>query len=98
MPMRSRPRSWMWTLNSPLVKVSRTIHADRRPVAFLIDILPDDILDKAELQTGFTGSVLDLLLQRGSPALANFGRRGTRGGGDDRGGPGAGNPARRCAA
>jgi GntR family transcriptional regulator len=58
-------------LNSPLVKVSRTIHADGRPVAFLIDVLPDDILSKAELQAGFTGSVLDLLLQRGSPVLSN---------------------------
>ena len=58
-------------LNTPLVKVSRTIYADKRPVAFLIDILPDDILDKTELQAGFTGSVLDLLLQRGSPELSN---------------------------
>jgi GntR family transcriptional regulator len=58
-------------LNSPLVKVSRTILADKRPVAFLVDILPDDILDKSELQSGFTGSVLDLLIQRGSPALAS---------------------------
>jgi GntR family transcriptional regulator len=58
-------------VNSSLVKVTRTIHAAGRPVAFLIDILPDDILGKAELQDGFTGSVLDLLLQRGSPVLSN---------------------------
>ena len=58
-------------LNTLLVKVSRVIYADKRPVAYLIDILPVDILGKAELQAGFTGSVLDLLLQRGSPQLSN---------------------------
>lgn len=58
-------------VNTPLVKVIRTIHAAGRPVAFLIDILPDDILRKPDLEDGFTGSVLDLLLQRGSPVLAN---------------------------
>jgi len=54
---------------SEVVKVSRVILADNRPVAFLIDILPADILSAEELQTGFTGSVLDFLLHRGSPEL-----------------------------
>lgn len=54
---------------SEVVKVSRVILADNRPVAFLVDILPVDILTPEELQTGFTGSVLDFLLQRGNPAL-----------------------------
>ena len=56
---------------TPLVKVSRVIHAEKRPVAFLIDILPVDILTSNELQAGFTGSVLDMLIQRGVPQLAN---------------------------
>lgn len=56
---------------TPLVKVSRVIHAEKRPVAFLIDILPVDILTSHELQAGFTGSVLDMLIQRGAPQLAN---------------------------
>lgn len=56
--------------NTPLVKVRRTILAENRPVAILVDILPENILHPADLQSGFTGSVLDLLLRRGSPLLA----------------------------
>ena len=57
--------------SSSLMKVTRVIHAEKRPVAFLIDILPVDILTPDELQSGFTGSVLDLLIRRGAPQLAN---------------------------
>jgi len=52
-----------------LVKVERVIFADNRPVAYLVDIVPEDILSGKELDEGFTGSVLDFLLQRGSPQL-----------------------------
>jgi GntR family transcriptional regulator len=52
-----------------LLQVSRTILARGRPVAFLVDTLPEDVLTPADLATGFTGSVLDLLLRRGSPQL-----------------------------
>ena len=52
-----------------LVKVSRVILAEGRPVAFLIDVVQTDILTPADLTNGFTGSVLDLLLRRGNPAL-----------------------------
>lgn len=54
-----------------VVRVERVIHADSRPVAFLIDILPEDILTPEELNEGFTGSVLDFLLHRGVPQLAD---------------------------
>jgi GntR family transcriptional regulator len=57
--------------NSTLVQVTRVIHAENRPVAYLIDVLPEDVLTPADLSEGFTGSVLDLLLKRGSPSLAN---------------------------
>ncbi len=56
---------------TPLVQVSRVLHAENRPVAFLIDVLPPDVLTPGDLSTGFTGSVLDLLLTRGVPPLAN---------------------------
>ncbi len=56
---------------TPLLKVSRVISAESRPVAFLVDILPTDLLPDEALQEGFTGSVLDLLLRRGEPDLAN---------------------------
>jgi GntR family transcriptional regulator len=55
---------------APLVRVSRVIHAENRPVAYLIDLLPEDVLTPAELQVGFTGSVLDLLLRNPAYPLA----------------------------
>lgn len=52
-----------------VIQVSRVIYAENRAVAYLIDILPSDILDPKELSNGFNGSILDLLLQRGQPDL-----------------------------
>jgi len=52
-----------------LIQVSRVISAENRAVAYLVDILPSDILDSDELNNGFKGSILDLLLQRGQPDL-----------------------------
>ena len=54
-----------------LLHVDRVIHAEDRPAAYLIDILPDDVVSPHELRKGFTGSVLDFLIKRGSPKLAN---------------------------
>jgi GntR family transcriptional regulator len=51
--------------------LTRPILAEGHPVAYLVDIMPDDLLSPEELQLGFTGSVLDLLLKRGSPSLGN---------------------------
>ena len=56
--------------DNELVQVSRVILAENRPVAYLIDILPLEVLRPSELETGFTGSVLDLLLKRGIPDLS----------------------------
>jgi GntR family transcriptional regulator len=53
---------------SELLQVSRVIHVENRPVAYLIDILPKEILSEDEISESFTGSVLDLLLDRGDPA------------------------------
>lgn len=50
-----------------LVRVSRTMRADLRPVAYLVDTLPEEVLRPEELTTKFSGSVLDYLLQRGDP-------------------------------
>jgi GntR family transcriptional regulator len=54
-----------------LIQISRVIFAENRPVAYLVDLLPEDILNPQDLSDGFTGSVLDLLLRRGTPSLAN---------------------------
>jgi GntR family transcriptional regulator len=53
----------------PLVQVARVILAENRPVAYLVDVLPGDVLSQGDISQGFTGSVLDLLLQRGQPPL-----------------------------
>jgi GntR family transcriptional regulator len=57
--------------DDPILHISRVIHAEGRPVAYLIDILPEEILLAEEVESGFTGSVLDLLLQRGTPPLGS---------------------------
>jgi GntR family transcriptional regulator len=58
-------------LDTPLVKIARVITAGKRPVAYLVDIMHEDVLTPTDLEQGFTGSVLDLLLQRGTPPLMN---------------------------
>jgi len=50
---------------SSVMRVSRVIRADKRPVAYLVDTLPEDVLHLADLPIQFHGSVLDLLLERG---------------------------------
>jgi GntR family transcriptional regulator len=57
--------------HAALVQVSRVIYAEARPVAYLIDVLPEDVVSPTDIKTGFTGSVLDQLLQRGNPPLSN---------------------------
>jgi GntR family transcriptional regulator len=49
----------------PLLRVRRVICAENRPVAYLVDTLPDDVLHVDDLHADFHGSVLDLLLVRG---------------------------------
>lgn len=54
-----------------VISISRIIMSEGRPVAYLVDILPEDILTPEEIHEDFTGSVLDLLLERGYPQLVN---------------------------
>lgn len=54
----------------PLLQVARVIRTRSRPVAYLVDILPANIISDKELDTSFEGSVLDLLLKRGDPEIA----------------------------
>ena len=49
-----------------ITRVRRVIRADGRPVAYLIDCLPDEILKPDNLPANFSGSVLDFLIGRGS--------------------------------
>jgi len=52
-------------VGSDVIKVSRIILAEMRPVAFLIDEIAADLFSSEDLHNGFTGSVLDLMLNRG---------------------------------
>lgn len=48
-----------------LTRIRRVMRADTRPVACLIDTLPDTVLQIPSLPVGFHGSVLDFLIERG---------------------------------
>jgi GntR family transcriptional regulator len=52
-------------LGTSLTRVRRVIRADNRPVAYLVDTLPEEYLQPKDLPSNFHGSVLDFLLQRG---------------------------------
>jgi GntR family transcriptional regulator len=54
-------------LGSPLVRVSRIMRTEARPVAYLIDTLSEDTLRAEELNGKFNGSLLDFLIRRGDP-------------------------------
>lgn len=56
---------------NPILSVARVIMTGKRPVAYLIDIVPLQHLRRKNLGDRFSGSVLDLFLQRGQPALSH---------------------------
>lgn len=51
--------------------VDRVITVEGEPVADLTDVVPVEYLRRADLDESFRGSVLDVLLQRGSPPLSH---------------------------
>lgn len=53
---------------SLVIQISRVIMAENRPVAYLVDILPENVLQPEKLEQGFTGSILDILLKDLSPS------------------------------
>lgn len=54
-----------------VVEVSRVIEADERPVAYLVDIMPGDLLPDQTLDRDFKGSLLDLMIQRKHPSISH---------------------------
>jgi GntR family transcriptional regulator len=56
-------------LNVPLgtrvTRVRRVVRAEGRPVAYLVDTLPEEVFRPDDLPTSFHGSVLDYLIHRG---------------------------------
>jgi len=57
--------------NLEILQVSRVILAENRPVAYLEDNLPIDIINEDEVRKDFTGSVLDMLIRREDIPLAS---------------------------
>lgn len=53
------------SIGKSLTRVRRVARAENRPVAYLVDTLPEDILHVDDLPADFHGSVLDFLLARG---------------------------------
>lgn len=56
-------------LSEQILSVVRIVLVDEKPVAQLSDILPLKFMRKRDLGAKFRGSVLDILLKRGQPAL-----------------------------
>ncbi len=54
-------------VGSNLTRVRRVVRAEGRPVAYLVDLLSEDVLSPKDLPADFNGSVLDHLLERGDP-------------------------------
>lgn len=52
-----------------ILEVARVLATEHRPVAFLVDVLPESVTSIRDLKNGFTGSVLDLMLKNKSPML-----------------------------
>jgi GntR family transcriptional regulator len=54
-----------------VIAVERVMLMRDAPVAYLVDVVPGDLLSLAELGASFNGSVLDVFLQRGRPELGH---------------------------
>lgn len=54
-----------------VVEISRVIATENRPVAYLIDILPESLLPLEIREQGFRGSILDLMIRRKHPAISH---------------------------
>jgi len=52
------------TPGTPVTIVRRVKVADGRPIAYLVDVVPQSVIAPADLPQGFDGSVLDLLTTR----------------------------------
>jgi len=65
----TRAKSFGIRKGTGLVQVTRVMHAEGRAIAFLQDTLPRGVVTQKELESSFSGSILDLLIKRGEPPL-----------------------------
>ncbi len=57
--------------DSHVLHVSRVMEAEGRPIAYLVDVLPDKLFKETEFRREFSGSVLDLLLKQGNSRVTS---------------------------
>lgn len=69
LPTREEQAAAGWAASKSLLQIERVILAGDRPVAYLVDVVPADLLTESQLERGFQGSVLDVFLRRGRPSL-----------------------------
>jgi GntR family transcriptional regulator len=70
-PEESRVLSLPSSETMQVVYVARVILAEGRPVAYLIDIVPEQFLKVIDLDEQFSGSILDILLTQGGLDLTS---------------------------
>jgi len=49
-------------IDSSVVSISRVILTENRPIAYLVDVISEELFSPKDLEIGFTGSVLDRLI------------------------------------
>lgn len=54
----------------PVIEVTWVMETQGRPVAYLVDVLPEDVLEGFDLEKNFNGSVLDMLMGDRGPTLS----------------------------
>lgn len=57
--------------NTPVLATARVIMTGERPIAYLVDVVPTAILQRADLDDHFRGSILDLFIRRGDLSLSH---------------------------
>jgi GntR family transcriptional regulator len=53
-----------------VVQISWVMEAEERPVAYLVDIIPEDLIPIKEIRREFNGSILDLLALKNGISLS----------------------------
>lgn len=61
-PTEEEQRQFGLAPEGAVVEISRVMFTDQRPIAYLVDTLPEGIVPAGVYTSGFRGSVLDLLL------------------------------------
>jgi GntR family transcriptional regulator len=56
---------------TPVLSIARVIMTGKRPIAYLVDVVPTTILQAQDLDRNFRGSVLDLFAQRDDLSLSH---------------------------